>query len=348
MLVTKTTNRLHFEDLSPDRFEHLCTGFVYRMGEWKTINSFAGTGGDDGIDIKATELSTDKTWYIQCKRYKEISKAQLRDIIDKIIEKNEIIPDVILTIVACNVSKPNTEDYEIYPKSKGINEPKLITATVLEAMLYKDHEDLLFTYFGINLKKSDISNETIVKKRLQMKQKFKKEFTELYSGNSYDLFEDPRLQFKYSRVIIRDIEDKLFPGAEPETNIPGWFKYNLYDTNQEHFEVIIDVSYVLIDKDGSWDIISHTDKEGNYQSDDPREDNYHKEKVYVIGQIPYENIVAFDLNGDDYYGLKTIFCNFTFPNEFVKKVPMRSYKYDIIQEDTRNIRLDDEDRKNLE
>lgn len=335
---TKTTNRLHFEDLSHERFEDLCINIVNRIRRWKSINSHTRTGGDDGIDIKAIEETSNKVWCVQCKRCQKITSKDLTNIIDKIIDKIEIVPDVILTIIACNVSKQATDDYEKHAKAKGVSDVRLITASSLEAMLYDNHSDLLSVYFDTR-----DESEEIIKKRIEMRQKFKTVFIEKYTGNPNDLIDDPSLQFKYRNVIIRDVNDKLFPGADEKTNIPGWFRYGLYDAYQEHFEVMIGIDYILIDKNNNWDLIL----DDNYKEEDLKKDDYNKVKVYSIAQISYENIVAIDTEVDDYYGLRTIFCNFNFPNEYVNKVPFKKIEYDLICKDQRNIRFRDEDRKIL-
>lgn len=333
MKPTETTNRLHFEDLSPERFEDLGTNIVKRMCTWKNINPFARTGGDDGIDTRATEESSNKVWCIQCKRYQKITATDLISIVDKIIQKNEIVPDVILTIIACNASKAATDAYENHAKSKGINDVRLISASTLEAMLYHDHPDLLSVYFGV---KDD--SEEVIKKRIEMKQKFKTAFIEKYTGDSYDLIKDPRLQFKCQRAIIRDVKDKLYPGADEKTNIAAWFKCNLYDIRQEYFEVIMNGVNVLIDEDYHWDILSPLVNEYDTKK-------YSKFYAYEIAQIPYENIVEIDIEPDDYYNLPTIYCQFIFSNKFLSELPFAKLEYDVVQEKQRNVRLNDEDRK---
>ena len=40
MRSTKTTNRLHFSDLEPLRFEDLCLNIIHRRNEWKDIRHY--------------------------------------------------------------------------------------------------------------------------------------------------------------------------------------------------------------------------------------------------------------------------------------------------------------------
>ena len=47
-MVTKTIGKLHFEDLSPTRFEDMCVQIVYRMKRWDRIQHFGRKGKDRG------------------------------------------------------------------------------------------------------------------------------------------------------------------------------------------------------------------------------------------------------------------------------------------------------------
>lgn len=51
MHPTKTTNRLHFTDLEPLRFEDLCLNIIQRQKDWKDIRHYGRSGSDEGIDI---------------------------------------------------------------------------------------------------------------------------------------------------------------------------------------------------------------------------------------------------------------------------------------------------------
>ncbi len=153
MNPSKTTNRLHFEDLDPKRFEDLCLNLIYRMKNWKDIKHYGATGKDDGIDIFTIEQNEENeiNWVIQCKRYKSINKNQLKEIIDKIVINN--ISDVLLLIISCDISKENQEYFAQYSKEKGIKQTLIWTQSILEAKLYSDYNDLLYIYFDIDNRK---------------------------------------------------------------------------------------------------------------------------------------------------------------------------------------------------
>lgn len=148
---TKTINRLHFSDLDPLRFEDLCLEIIERVSIWKELYHLGRKGNDGGIDIYGIEnnCEVEKIWFIQCKRYKEITKSQIRNAIDDAV-KNEI-PHKLLLIISCDLSTKTLEYFKEYTSSKYIKEAEIWTATRLEANLYNNNKDLLEKYFGLNL-----------------------------------------------------------------------------------------------------------------------------------------------------------------------------------------------------
>lgn len=102
---TRTTNRLHFEDLDPLRFEDLVYELLYRKQEWKRIENWGKCGSDDGIDIHCEDKEGLK-WFCQCKRYKSLQSVQVKEVVDKIVLSNKNTENgIILLVVACEVSK---------------------------------------------------------------------------------------------------------------------------------------------------------------------------------------------------------------------------------------------------
>lgn len=154
MLVTRTTNQLHFEDLDPIRFEELILSMVSRMKGWHKLDHFGKKGSDDGVDIRAVELlenGESNTYFFQCKRYREMKISTLKSIVDDYISKNNFIPQFYILVVSCSLTKKHIEYFESYCNEKGFNTVKVWTSSVIEAMLYNEYKDLLSVYFGINL-----------------------------------------------------------------------------------------------------------------------------------------------------------------------------------------------------
>jgi hypothetical protein len=47
---TKTTNRLHFEDLDPKRFEDFCHSLLFPIRTWQSMHHIGRSGDDGGQD----------------------------------------------------------------------------------------------------------------------------------------------------------------------------------------------------------------------------------------------------------------------------------------------------------
>ncbi len=178
MKPTKTTNPLHFEDLDPGRFEDLCLEIVNRYKIWYKIDHYGGVG-DEGVDIYAEEKEggISKKWVFQCKRYIEIDKTTLKNIVDKII-MNNLVPDVLALIVSCNLGKRKSEFFESYAKEHNIKEIFIWTKSILEMKLYSDYPDLLNKYFDMSIHRQNISRANEIKNTIKKREKFKKDFLE--------------------------------------------------------------------------------------------------------------------------------------------------------------------------
>ena len=103
---TRTTNRLHFEDLDPHRFEDLGAELLYRKQDWKRFNNWGRSGSDDGIDISCEE-DNGVRWFCQCKRYQTISTSEIKAAVDKIVSKNENCKDDVSSTVFNSFCKVN-------------------------------------------------------------------------------------------------------------------------------------------------------------------------------------------------------------------------------------------------
>lgn len=320
---TKTINKLHFEDLSFSRFEDLCLAIIYRLDRWEEIYHYGRSGKDDGIDIHAIQHLEDmprKNWFIQCKRYKTISKSQLISIVDQAVNKNETIPDVLLTIVSCDVSKKNTEEYKKYANKKGISNPIIWTASVLETKLYTENHDLLFAYFGISLTSIKRNRIATVRRNIKLKQRMKKDFIKPYDPNQG--IRRPPDKFRHSEVLIRSIDDVNYPeNIKNEFGKYPWFKVEMYDFYHNGIEVIFNVREVIIDKEGYWDLVEYNNEE--------RKNKYVNRTVFEVGCIPYENIIDYDIEGDEFCLYPHIYCDFK-----NNGMPYEDIRYYVIPQDS--------------
>jgi len=279
------------------------------MHRWFELNHFGRSGTDDGIDIQGIELLGNKKkrlWYFQCKRYKSMTKSDLEKIVDTIISKSNVIPDIIVAVVACNITKKNVENFKKYAIKNSIPEAQIWTSSIIETKLYYEYHDLLFAYFGVNLTQEKQNTIATVRRNIKMKQRMKKDFlkTKLNPDDTWDRIRNPFKRFKSSEILIRSIDDKLYPHKN-ETDVFGnfsWYKVEPYDFYHNGLKVIIASRKIIIDEDGNWDVLIDESELSDL--------NFESEVAFEIGCISYENIIEYDIEGDEFYFYPHLFCDF--------------------------------------
>lgn len=288
-MPTRTINKIHFDDLSFSRFEDMCVQVVYRMRSWSSIQHFGRKGKDRGVDIytEITEDNVSEKWFVQCKRYEDISISELKRILDDVVLKNKTLPDKYLLVASCDVSRDVFEAFQAYAKSKGVESVDVITSSILETILYSKHPDLLYTFFGVNVFNQRSATVARVKRRLAMKRKIEKEFAGQRKGRE---------------VIIRNVHNDSYP--EQEWDNPGfypWYKLEycrLYHKGISFYSSIVDVH---VHQNGSWELPEYKD---------PLPEGSVKVTAYGMVNIPFDNIVDCDFEGDEYYPFPHIYCEF--------------------------------------
>lgn len=305
MTTSKTTNRLHFDDLDPKRFEDLCLAIVYRQNRWVDINHHGRSGSDEGIDIQAVdelENGTLRTWYVQCKRYQKITKADLRRVVEDLHMGTLTPPDILLLITGCDISKTQMDYFQNYALDRGIKRPIIWSASVLEAKLYSEYQDLLFAYFGVSLAQEKRDAIASIRRNIQLKKQMHLDFVRK-ARNPNETIRRPYKKFEHSEVLIHSIDDETYPNIDTlSPGISGWFKVELYNFYFNGLEVILGIEEVIRNSQGQWDVVEYEDKD--------RKSRYDTSKCWLVGKIPYDNIIAYDLSGDEYYNTPHLYCDF--------------------------------------
>lgn len=309
--VTRTLGKLHFEDLDHNRFEYLCLNIVYRLNRWKEINHPGVKGNDKGIDISAIQEldnGAEKLWSIQCKRYKNFAKAEVKKVIDTIITKNKIVPNVLLLVISCHLSKLTTDYFKKYSLSKGVKLPLIWTASIIEAKLYSEHHDLLFAYFGISLTRMKREKVASIRRNIQLKKRMRNDFfASPEQINQVKLRNNPNEKFKYDMILIRSIDDTSYPNNDDifATKISPWFKIPLYDFYHNGIEVLLNRhiwNTAIVDANGKWKIIDKNKKIDKKK--------FKKIELAAVGRIPFDNIIDYDLEPDGINNEPHIYCDF--------------------------------------
>lgn len=322
---SKTTNKLHFSDLDPIRFEDFSLALLYPLHPWEDIRHYGRVGSDGGVDIYAIEkLENDhrRVWLIQCRRYKSATNAVLKKAVDDSLNKLNELPEVLLVVVASDVRRKSHEYFIEYAKKKGVKTPLLWTASILEAKLYSERRDLLFSYFGISDIQKARSREISVSRNISMKKRLHKDLLKTPKDVDWEKARhNPVYRFNHSEAIIHSIDDDSYPGLdEHRSGISGWFKLELWDFYHNGLDFVINIDEGIIDEEGNWAIIKYHQK---YDKN-----KYQKIKMFRIARIPFRNIVEYDILGDEYYPGLHLYCRYADGGE-----PYESFRWILIGDD---------------
>lgn len=312
---TTTTNRIHFSDLDPLRFEDLCLCLVYKLARWRKINHLGRLGKDKGIDIEAEEEikeGYERSWFIQCKRYKSFKNSDVNNVIQK-LKDNSKISDTLLLIVGCDVSAETIEYFEKEANNIGIKNPKIWTSSILEAELFNNHHDLLFIFFGIDMNQEEHKKEETIRRNLKLKKSLIRDLTQ-----NIDVTKEKwtcKDRFKDDKIVIHSIDDTQYPNCDNhDYGISSWFRVEAYDFYYNGIEVIINLEYAEILGDDTLKILPYS--QYNEKLDKCI-------KVLKIGRIPYSMIVDYDPDGDEYFNEAHLYCNYGINGQPYEKIIYR-------------------------
>jgi hypothetical protein len=303
---TQTTNRLHFTDLAPIRFEDLCLAIVFPLYPWLDIQHHGRLGSDGGVDIVASQELEDhstRTWFVQCRRYSKATKATLRKAVDDALSRAASTPDVLLVILACDVRREANEEYKSYALGRGVVVPMLWTASLLEARLSGERKDLLFSYFGISGAQRARSKEWATRRNFAMKRRVGRELIKA-SLTAEDREVGPWGKFIDSEAYIHSVDDTSYPEREQASvGIDGWFKARFCDLYFNGIEFFLGgAESAAVDPRGRWAIVPYEEQ--------VKEETLTEMRVFRVGRLPYRNIVEIDPSGDEHYSYPHIYCLF--------------------------------------
>ncbi|MFA0960311.1 SMEK domain-containing protein [Roseivirga sp. BDSF3-8] len=162
---------------------------------------------------------------------------------------------------------------------------------------------------GTNQSKSLYNNNSSVRlnRNLSLKKRMKKDLL-LDLDRKYwaDARYEPGIKFLYSQVIIRNANADTYPEDHDIPNeISNWFKIDFWDLYDRGIEFIgMGGPTLIFDKNGYWDQL-------NWRGD-KRENNpdYVKVEAWKFLRIPYDFIVAYDMEPDPYNSLPSIYVDY--------------------------------------
>lgn len=303
---TRTTNRVHFEDLSWQQFEDIVFDIVHRKYNWKELYPIGKKGSDGGVDIMGVDTNG-TTWYIQCKNHKDFSRTKAEALIDEIADKHEIAKDnKLLIAVACSISLDTLRFIKSHSKEKGFKESDVWVKSNLDAMLYGDYPDLLYKYLGIE-KESNKNKEKVLqssKMRQEVQIKLLRE-VEWNHEIRMQIAKDPSLLFRYEKVVIRSIDDVDDPYGE-NSSYYRICPYQLTEVGIELLDCFWESFRIAVNVDTScWRRIK--------DEDELVENEFDIRAEHVV-LLPYYCIVDILEDGDDYSDYPVLICDFEFNN----------------------------------
>jgi len=275
-MVTRTTNPLHFEDLDPHRFEDLVRQLIYDFRNWLYLEALGRSGADDDIDIRGVERSfesapmpedeedemdepiehrvigNEHSWFIQCKRHKELGPAEVSKILDDGPLSHEPRPYGYILAAACDFSKTSRDLFHATLAEAGFEEHHIWGRAELEDMLFLPKNDhLLFAYFGISHRIRRRSIKTLTRARLATKRRLAKVF-------------DGILGEGFHMVMVRDPADDTYPWVgDPREFManPLWRYWELQSHNPPDHVAFVTARYHAFMNWESleWDIWEHYD-----------------------------------------------------------------------------------------
>jgi hypothetical protein len=335
--VTRTINPLHFEDLEPHRFEDLVRQLIYDFRDWRKLEATGRKGSDDDFDVRGWEVFTlndddesvdeeereptelDRIWLIQCKREKSITPKKLIGYLDDIQAETVNPLYGMIFVAACDFSKKTRDIFRNWCIEHKINKHYLWGRAELEDMLfYPKYDHLLFAYFGISIQIRKRSAKTRLRSLLSTKRQFIKHFGGLYGRN-----------IRVHRVLVRDPDANEYPYETEIENFdkhPKWRVYDFDGLYHSGVRLITRSYYAYIDsRSNKWDIEDRYRIERSFNPWSIKQDRSLEQRIRhfwnqlpdqnrgtleVFGHIPFDEILAIDENGDEYFEIPHLYAHF--------------------------------------
>jgi len=334
---TKTTNRLHFEDLDPFRFEDLCRELLDVMYSWNRLDSIGGEGADDGVDIFGITTSGEPC-YCQVKRYKELGPAKIEGIVNSIVKNNEIEENAcIILMTACDLSKKGYDSFYNTAERAGFKRQQILTAKSIETLLYNKYPHLLEKYFGISAqKKSTLTGRNLIQRTDKGKNLVEKYLLDP-NVTFKERWRNPSLIFKDTELILLSHDTCKLPNRYD--NLDLYNKVFPYRLNDGGIDCIVmacaRISYNLHNR--TWRHLNKTEES---------EENEVILDCEIINFLPFYNIVKIE-DGDEYFNCPIIHCDVSpIWKVYTKAIyRYRTYYGDIIFDENENPQLEESDHE---
>jgi hypothetical protein len=282
----------------------LVAALLYPAADWIELSrrDDANSGGCDIIGRESVGELLSRSWVVRTVRAERATGDVIVSAARGAVGGVSRAPNVLLLVATVNVSDGVRERFMREAAALGVTSPVLWTKSDLEARLFEERPDLLFTYFGISSFKRTRRAARSIRRRIAIKNQLLRSFLRPAAERAEPLVQ-PYDKLRFSKILVRSIDDHTYPNAERQIGtIRGWMEVGTYDFYHDGMEVILGTSFVLVDDAGAWAPVSVR------QSFDAT--RYRRVRAFEIGRIPFTNIVTFDDVGDEYYAEPHVFCAF--------------------------------------
>ena len=216
---------------------------------------------------------------------------------------SKVLADYYYIVCGCNISKTAYEEFEKACADAKIQNGIIWSASYIEAALYSEHHDILFAFFGIDVNEERKDTIALIRRNTAFKKKIHRdlektnllpeEIREIQKGKYWK-------KFKHTEVLIRSIYDKSYPNI---TGPSGWFRTEVYNWYHNGLEV-------TTTRGGIMAKIRWPKCGKSVDSKDPSDYDIIEVQLDAFGQIPYEIIKDYDVDGDEYYRCPHLFCEY--------------------------------------
>lgn len=328
---TVTTNRLHFEDLEPRRFEELGYQLLQRLYKWDRLDHTGVCGNDGGIDIYGV-TADGIPCYCQVKRYQKLTQSDIKGIYSTILTNNPtgIEPNAkFILICGCDLSKQVLDVAYEEGRKVGFTKVELYARTRLEALLYNGHRTLLRTFFGIGKSKSE-SNATKIRKQARAKKQVWNKLIrkDLDKIPVETLAANPSIKFIMDEFMLLSAQSALSPEryGDDVTHGLAW----PIDLRDEGIELSLPVyrSILFNVKNNTWRVKSESDHV---------EDSEYELQGQAIGLLPFTQIIEIEEEGDNYYVCPILHCESDELIDAFSKITTNYYPLGIIFDEGKSL-----------
>jgi len=121
-------------------------------------------------------------------------------------------------------------------------------------------------------------------------------------------------RFISSEILIRSIYDKSYP--DNSDDFPGFYKAEVFAWYHNGLEVRAH-PYGVSAK------VRYLKDEAEYGSENPKDYDVVECKLEVFGCVPFESIIEYDTDGDEYYKFPHLFCDYQCGSEPYEQIRYR-------------------------